>query len=157
MSAMNADEFELAMDWAEGLMALPDADVLPEPVLKAKVAAIKDSIALAREYRRANIRSDLVRIVLHKRFELIRAADKVGDLREIAAPPKPHFNGNRVIPGRFDVPEEEMILWSITSLKGPLVPAGFDRYMELFRQVFGVDINDPNAQQQLEHIKLEVD
>ena len=157
MSSMNADEFELAMDWAEGLMALPDADVLPEPVLKAKVAAIKDSIALAREYRRANIRSDLVRIVLHKRFKLIRAADKVGDLREIAAPPKPHFNGNRVIPGRFDVPEEEMILWSITSLKGPLVPAGFDRYMELFRQVFGVDINDPNAQQQLEHIKLEVD
>lgn len=31
-------------------------------------------------------------------------------------------------------------MWSLTSLKAPLVSAGMKRYMELFQQVFGVDI-----------------
>ena len=33
------------------------------------------------------------------------------------------------------------ILWSLTSLKGPLIPQGLKRYMDLFKQVFGVDPN----------------
>ena len=40
---------------------------------------------------------------------------------------------------RRHIPEEEMILWSLTSLKGPLIPQGLKRYMDLFKQVFGVD------------------
>lgn len=39
------------------------------------------------------------------------------------------------IPDAYSVPEEELICWSETSLKGPLTAEGFQRYMELFKQV----------------------
>ena len=39
------------------------------------------------------------------------------------------------IPDAYSVPEEELICWSETSLKGPLTAESFQRYMELFKQV----------------------
>ena len=31
--------------------------------------------------------------------------------------------------------EEELLLWSETSLRGPLITAGYERYMELFKKI----------------------
>ena len=36
-------------------------------------------------------------------------------------------------------------MWSLTSLKAPLVSAGLRRYAELFEQVFGVNIHHCTA------------
>ena len=47
----------------------------------------------------------------------------------------PHYDGAGFIPAAYSVPEEELICWSETSLKGPLTAEGFQRYMELFKQV----------------------
>ena len=49
----------------------------------------------------------------------------------------PHYFG-----GKFTVSnipyyseEEELLLWSETSLRGPLISAGYERYMELFKKI----------------------
>ena len=44
---------------------------------------------------------------------------------------------NEFITSKYCIPEEEMIMWSCTSLKAPLNEAGFKRYMQLFKEVFG--------------------
>lgn len=31
--------------------------------------------------------------------------------------------------------EEELMLWSKTSFRGPLISAGYERYMELFKKI----------------------
>ena len=31
--------------------------------------------------------------------------------------------------------EEELLLWSETSLRGPVISAGYERYMELFKKI----------------------
>ncbi len=48
-------------------------------------------------------------------------------------------NGSKFIPDEFSVPEEELICWSETSLRAPLNEAGFNRYMELFRQILPME------------------
>ena len=35
----------------------------------------------------------------------------------------------------YYVEEEELMLWSETSQRGPLISAGYDRYMELFKKL----------------------
>ena len=72
---------------------------------------------------------------------MIKNANTVKDLKEIEKGSLPLFNGNSFMTGPYHIPEEEMILWSLTSLKGPLIPQGLKRYMDLFKQVFGVDPN----------------
>lgn len=51
-------------------------------------------------------------------------------------PRAPHFDGNKFIPDRYNIPEEELICWCETSLRGPLNENGFNRYMEVFHEVF---------------------
>lgn len=75
--------------------------------------------------------------MVEKRLKLIAGATTIKDIKEIENEPKPRYTGNGFVTGKFSVPEEEMIVWSLTSLEAPLIPAGFDRYMALFRQVFG--------------------
>ena len=73
---------------------------------------------------------------------LIRAAKTVAELNEIAKPAKPHYVGNGFATGTYDVPEEEMIFWSLASLKAPLNHEAAERYLDLFKQSFGVDIRE---------------
>ena len=47
-----------------------------------------------------------------------------------------NFNGNRFTPDKYSIPEEELIAWSETSLKGPLPPEAFNRCRELFNAIF---------------------
>ena len=57
-------------------------------------------------------------------------------MERIITPRAPYFDGNRFIPDKYSIPEEELIVWSETSLKGPLIAAASDRYRELFTIVF---------------------
>ena len=38
------------------------------------------------------------------------------------------------------MPEEEMVIWSLASLKGPLIECAYKRYMDLFTRTFGMGI-----------------
>lgn len=86
---------------------------------------------------------------LHKGFlpELVEAffIKKIGMIPEITTqkkaekyrkPSVPELKGNRALPSRnpFYVEEEELMLWSEISSNGPLISAGNERYMELFRK-----------------------
>lgn len=96
-----------------------------------------DTHKRANSYREMQIRDDIVDAIIEKRTQLILDATTVQELKSICAEPKPHYNGNEFITSKYCIPEEEMIMWSCTSLKAPLNEAGFKRYMQLFKEVFG--------------------
>lgn len=59
------------------------------------------------------------------------------DMQDFLKVSTPHYFG-----GKFTVSnipyyseEEELLLWSETSLRGPLISAGYERYMELFKKI----------------------
>ena len=57
-------------------------------------------------------------------------------MNKLLKPSYPYFNGNKFIPDKYNVIEEELICWSETSLQGPLNEIGFKRYTELFNILF---------------------
>lgn len=70
-----------------------------------------------------------------KKVEMVMQAKTKGELAEILKLSKPHFDGNRfVYTSPYAVEEEELLLWSMTSLQGPLRDEGYRRYRELFEK-----------------------
>lgn len=57
------------------------------------------------------------------------------EMEKMLNPHCPTYNGNEFIPDKYNIPEEELICWSQTSLKAPLNDAGFKRFMEVFKLV----------------------
>ena len=68
-----------------------------------------------------------------KKVEMIMQAETKGEITEILKLSKPHFDGKKfVYTSPYAVEEEELLLWSLTSLQGPLRDEGYRRYRELF-------------------------
>ena len=62
-------------------------------------------------------------------------AETKGEITEILKLSKPHFDGKKfVYTSPYAVEEEELLLWSLTSLQGPLRDEGYRRYRELFEK-----------------------
>ena len=66
---------------------------------------------------------------------MIMQAETKGEITEILKLSKPHFDGKKfVYTSPYAVEEEELLLWSLTSLQGPLRDEGYRRYRELFEK-----------------------
>ena len=77
----------------------------------------------------------LIHIFHRKKVEMIMQAKTKGEITEILKLSKPHFDGNKfVYTSPYAVEEEELLLWSLTSLQGPLRDEGYRRYRELFEK-----------------------
>ena len=139
---MNEDEFDMIMEIADSISVFAELEHRSQAFQRAAAEAIESSLKLVRFFRNQGIRSDVVHVVYEKRMAQIRAARTVAELNEIAKPAKPHYIGNGFATGPYDVPEEEMIFWSLASLKAPLNHDASERYMDLFRQAFGFDIRE---------------
>lgn len=133
-------EFEAIQVFAE----LVSNSVSSEKHGRKKLDALQQAVKLSDYYRSQGIDENLIRVIFRKRAEMIRQATTVAQLDLIVQPKPPHYNGNQFQPANeYAIPEEEMILWSITSLKAPLNHAGFERYMELFCQFYGALPGEP--------------
>ena len=139
---MIADEFDMIMEIADSISVFAELEYRSQAFQRAAAEAIESSLKLVRFFRNQGIRSDVVHVVYEKRMSQIRTASTVAELNEISKPAKPHYTGNGFITGPYDVPEEEMIFWSLASLKAPLNHDAYERYMELFQQTFGFDIRE---------------
>lgn len=130
-------EIDRIMEFAEAACIMPDPASESQSLSQARKRATQATLQRAAYYRGQSIRTDLVHVVVEKRLKLIARASTVAEIKEIEAEPKPRYTGGKFITSKFSVPEEELIVWSITSTKSPLIPAGVERYASLFRQVFG--------------------
>lgn len=87
-------------------------------------------------YRELGYAEDLLCAIARKKSAMIMNASSKTEIKKVMALPSPYFDGNRFIPDKYDVSEEEMIFWAETSLRAPLNEPGFKRYKELFGQIF---------------------
>lgn len=115
-----------------GLSEEPEEKMIP-----IKLEALKRLRSIIYQYMSRGFLKDLVLTICEKKIAFIHQARTKKDIEEILALPKVRFNGREVVPtGKYHVPEEELLVWSITSLEAPLNECGFKRYKKLFREVF---------------------
>ena len=69
---------------------------------------------------------------VQKKTAMLQNARTKGELQEISKPPKPVYNGNVFTTGKYDTEEEELLVWSLTSLRTVPNTEGCKRYEELF-------------------------
>ncbi len=67
---------------------------------------------------------------------MIMKAETEKAMKEILKPSTPYYSAGKMMPkdSPYYVEEEELMLWSRTSFRGPLIDAGQNRYMELFKK-----------------------
>jgi hypothetical protein len=79
----------------------------------------------------------IVMIICEKKIAFILEARTKNEIDLILSSPKVHYNFNTVVPSnQYVIPEEELLIWSLTSLQAPLNEVGVNRFMELFLEVF---------------------
>ena len=108
---------------------------IPERIRFLRFEAMKrvqDSLC---HYENLGYMPKLLCAIAEKKCEYIMAATTKAEAEQIVESICPHYDGNRFIPGKYSVPEEEMIGWSDTSLKGPLNSEACKRYRELFQKL----------------------
>ena len=114
----------------------------PTKLQREKLAALSKVFNATNSYGADGFMREIVDTIMEKKAELILSATTVKDVRELSLPPKPHFDGVKWHISENSVPEEEMVWWSKASLAAPLTHEAVKRYEELFKQFFGVSIND---------------
>lgn len=137
MTGDNLNDYGLEVFLAASV--IPEPGTCPDTVRAAKVEAVSKVLQRISFYRSRGFLPHLILCVFVKKMKMISEATTVKDLRAVSDVPKPRYNGNRVIPSKFSVPEEEIMIWSLTTERGPLNDEGFRRYMELFEELFGID------------------
>ena len=125
------------MTYAMAIAQLVTDDTLIEKMRSRKFAAVQKAAAITDAYAKAGIREDLVDTIMEKKTNLILSAKTIEEVDRAASQPKPHYTGGEWIDDPLSVPEEELVIWSQTSLKGPLTHAGQQRYLSVFKKVFG--------------------
>lgn len=106
--------------------------------------------ALQKLYSRANyyldkgFRKDLPEAFFIKKAEMVLAASSKEEIKKILKPSEPYDDGNQLVPreSKYHVEEEELMIWSETSLMAPLCGKGFKRYQELFEKFFPEEIKE---------------
>ena len=124
-------DFEYAKHIAELMMD----ETLTEEVFCRKFEAFRKLRSIVSLYEKEGFLPELVETVFCKKADMIDHATAKSVLEEILRPSAPVYYGGKFSPaGDYYVEEEELILWSRTSLRAPLNAEGQRRYEELFKK-----------------------
>lgn len=118
-------------------------DELNEKLRSRRSDALRKMRGITTQYEEEGFLPELVEMVFCKKADFIMKAKTKAELDEIVKPSTPRYSGGIFYPGSpYHVEEEELILWSKTSLKAPLIPQGYKRYQELFERYVGSEAKD---------------
>ncbi len=121
-------------------------DTLTEELRSRRFDAIRRVRGIAARYEEENFLPELVKTVFCKKADFLMEAKTKAEIEEILKPSTPTYSGGNFRPGNpYHVEEEELILWSKTSLKAPLIPQGYKRYQELFERLVKDEVKNKAA------------
>lgn len=107
-----------------------------ERIQALQFSALRQLQARLHWYSERGYQDKLINAIAEKKSEMIMRTTTKAEMEKVLHAPAPHYTGAGFVTDQYCVPEEELIGWSETSLRGPLIPAGLKRYMELFKLVF---------------------
>ena len=110
----------------------------------AKLDALRENIGRCKKYYELGFTPEIVLTVLRKKLDLVKAAITIKDTEKLKSPSAPIYDKYS---GEFEtddtwVAEEELIQWSLVSMRAPLPPDACKRYFDLFQQPLGVDVRN---------------
>lgn len=130
-------------EYAKCIAGLLADETLTEKLFCLRVQGLQRLRALTAQYEKEWFRADLVEVIFCKKAAFLMEAVSKTEIEKILKPSTPHYSGGKFYPdGPYHVEEEELLLWSHTSLSGPLISYGQKRFEELFEKYYGIDAGD---------------
>lgn len=122
-------------EYAKHIAELMVDEKITEDLFFIRFEALRKLRSMVSLYEKEGFLPELVETIFCKKAEMIGYATSKSTLEEILKPSTPIYYGGKFSPqGEFYVEEEELLLWSRTSLIGPLIPEGQKRFEELFKK-----------------------
>ncbi len=119
---------------------------LTEKLRSRRFDALRKMRGITAQYEKEGFLPELIETVFCKKADFLMEAKTKAEIEEILKPSTPTYSGGNFQPGnQYHVEEEELILWSKTSLKAPLIPEAQKRYQELFEKYVGNGTKDVAA------------
>ena len=110
---------------------------ISEKVQSLRIDALRRVPPITDYYYRNFHNEHLVMAVCVKKIAFILEATTAREMDLILSSPKIHYNFEKVVPSnKYVIPEEEIMVWSLTSAIAPLNDEGFKRFKEVFIGVF---------------------
>ncbi len=109
---------------------------IKDSVRDIRLKALMSLQSQLKRYKELGYCDKLLDAIEEKKVQMILRVTSKTEMSKVLKPHCPYFDGNQFIPDSYNIPEEELICWSETSLKTPLNEAGFKRYLELFESIF---------------------
>ena len=129
---MGAYELSLVPCFAEVIVD----ETISDKVRGMRFNALMTLQAQLNHYKKLGYVDELIDGIAEKKSGMIMKVTSKTEMDRVLQPHAPRYDGCRFIPDEYLTPEEELIAWSQTSLKGPLVECGQRRFSELFKQLF---------------------
>lgn len=108
---------------------------IPDQTKNLRFLAVLKLQGYLHQYEQRGYMPKLIHAIAEKKCRMIGTITTESEMEKLLKPSCPHYYGGRFTPGEYHIPEEELIGWSEASLRTPLNSAGYQRYMELFKQV----------------------
>lgn len=105
-----------------------------------KLSALSHLINVDRPYDDYLYDDKLLVNLYSKKIDFILKANTKKEIENILSVSHIKFNGDKVMPTEYNIIEEELLMWSMTSLKAHLNDIGQRRYMEVFKKYYGEDL-----------------
>jgi hypothetical protein len=114
------------------------ADETATDVMRAaRLNGIRQLAGVLARYAAGGFREDLLEKIWAHKIPFILSAATKKTVSDIMKPSTPGYNGGTFCTRTpYHSEAEELILWSLTSLNGPLIHEGFERYKVLFTKFF---------------------
>ena len=109
---------------------------IPATVRKRRLAALHNLRSYLIYYAQLGYMEKLLYGIAEKKGKLIMESSTKDEFQKLQRPRCPRYDGAKFIPDKYCTPEEELICWSETSLRGPLKEEAVKRYCEVFQSVF---------------------
>lgn len=113
---------------------LDDGD---EELKGLRFVSLRTLYGITKKYVEEGFLLEIVEAFFMKKSQMVLEAETKSAMKAILKPSIPHYSGGKMVPENspYYVEEEELMIWSRTTTRGPLISAGYERYMELFKKL----------------------
>lgn len=122
-------------EYAKYITELLTDESLTEKLFCLRMQAMQRLRGMVSQFEKEGYLEELVEQVFKKKAAFVMEATSKTQIEQILKPSTPHFSGGEFYPGScYHVEEEELLIWSRTSLSAPLIPLAQKRFEELFKK-----------------------
>ncbi|HIT87123.1 MAG TPA: hypothetical protein IAB62_05095 [Candidatus Coprocola pullicola] len=104
--------------------------------------ALSDLCNVMKRYCSYGFTNQLLIPICIKKIDFIKKAVSKAEIKRILSFEKPVYYGNQFVGSTYHIPEEELMMLSLTSLEAPLTERGYKRMEELFALWYGKKIEE---------------